>query len=239
MIYSTLKEHSKRRGGQLGEMVSYHHLLLLLLSAAANLAVSEISAAKTAIDERCFLTGIPAQEPADTTVYFNLRSVMKCVARIGFTGSEELATYSYSRNKKSTYVVSNAVVTLRKEMLDGGVNTGITVASTYVNLLVGQTSEDDRLYVVGNIVGKKLGGSDLVQNVFPMSTQTKIKDDYSAFEDKIYTCLKDGLASSAFLRWSFHYRTSSENAPYKIVYKAKFHDSSSADCKDMKMTFEN
>ena len=124
-------------------------------------------------------------------------------------------------DKNIVWRVESANVMITKNDLDTGSATN-PQSYAYVHQLDDTQSVEKPTgtAVAGQILGKKLGGKNEVQNLFPASAL--YQPDYQALETEIYNCLDNGYASKAYLEWKFFYQTSTNLRPFKITYHAHF-----------------
>lgn len=62
---------------------------------------------------------------------------------------------------------------------------------------------------------------------------------YKDFEDSIYHCISAYGATSAALKWTFSYESTSRTKPKGVTYAATFSGSSNSSCKSNTQTFTN
>jgi len=174
--------------------------------------------------EVCTLTGMPAPDKASYHI-FTSTGTQRCYLYPGGGGSSPgHATFSVvgtPTDRNIVWRVEGANVMITKNDLDTGSATN-PQSYAYVHQLDDTQSiaNPTGTAVAGQILGKKLGGKNEVQNLFPASSLYQA--DYQALESEIYNCLNNGYASKAYLEWTFYYQTTTSLRPFKITYHAHF-----------------
>ena len=138
-------------------------------------------------------------------------------------------TYEYSSHDGSP-VVTSASCSITKADLNTGSEPGTTERS-YVRKLGGHDgcSNDD----AGHILANRLGGKAVPTNLFPQSPHLN-RGAWEEFERGIASCMAGG-ASTAKLKWTFQYSSSSKQRPTTATYSASY----DAGCSSAYQSFSN
>ena len=189
------------------------------------------------------LTGMPAPDKA-TYHIFTSTGTQRCYFvpwwRIKPLDMLRSVWWVRLSDKNIIWRVDSANVMITKSDLDTGISTN-PQSYAYVHQLDDTQTKANPTgtAVAGQILGKKLGGKNEVQNLFPASALYQA--DYHALETEIYNCLNNGYASKAYLEWTFYYQTTTSLRPFKITYHATFTASAGATstCSNMEKIFLN
>ena len=220
--------------------MDYQRFLLAFVTfCVANVAYGRL---RKYASEVCVLTGMPAPDKA-TYHIFTSTGTQRCYLYPGGGSSPGHATFSVvgtPSDKNIIWRVDSANVMITKSDLDTGISTN-PQSYAYVHQLDDTQTKANPTgtAVAGQILGKKLGGKNEVQNLFPASALYQA--DYHALETEIYNCLNNGYASKAYLEWTFYYQTTTSLRPFKITYHATFTASAGATstCSNMEKIFLN
>ena len=128
-------------------------------------------------------------------------------------------------------VVTSASAKISPATLDKGTDTTSCTQDYARSLDDDGTADCD----AGHILAHRLGGlGNQPINIFPQDLSIN-RGAYAQFENKIYDCVKSG-ASSAALKWTFQYESSSKTKPVKVTYTATM---TGGDCTTVSETFTN
>ena len=140
------------------------------------------------------------------------------------TGSNPLSaggggscTYEYSSPHDGQPVVTSASCSITKTDLNTGTEPG-TTERAYVRKLGGHDgcTNDD----AGHILANRLGGKAVPTNLFPQSPHLN-RGAWESLERDIAGCMS-GDASSASLKWTFTYSSSSRQRPTTATYAVSY-----------------
>jgi len=152
------------------------------------------------------------------------------------TGSNSLSaggggkcSYEYSSHDGAP-VVTSAECSITKDDLDQGTEPS-TTARSYVRNLGGHDGCDND--DAGHILANRLGGLAVPTNLFPQSPHLN-RGAWESFERTIADCMS-GDASSAKLKWTFSYSSSSSQRPSTATYSASY----DAGCSSAYQSFSN
>ncbi|RYY89650.1 hypothetical protein EON63_00290 [archaeon] len=146
-------------------------------------------------------------------------------------GGGSTGTYYYTLHNGHE-VVTSASATITKANLDKGTETTDCTQS------YSRTLDDDGVQDcdAGHILAHRLGGpGNQPINIFPQDSSIN-RGAYAQYEGKIYDCINLYGATSASLKWSFKYDSTTRTKPSSVTYSATY---SGGTCADTTQTFAN
>eukprot|EP01031_Cornospumella_fuschlensis_P031226 gene31227-37737_t len=191
-------------------------ILALLVTLAVVSAYDESISLKVASNSTCVCTTVPC--PVGGNNYLT-------------EGGGAKGTYYYALHNGHE-VVTSASVTITKADLDKGTETTDCTQS------YSRTLDDDGVQDcdAGHILAHRLGGpGNQPINIFPQDSSVN-RGTYAQYEDKIYDCISVYGATSASLKWSFKYDSTTRTKPSSVTYSATFNGGT---CADTTQTFPN
>ena len=141
--------------------------------------------------------------------------------------------YTYDLTSQMNYRIVSASAKTSKQNLDKGSPVGPTA-----KLYAWKLNHGVENFYPGMILNERFGGdgTDPV-NLFPQSSVI-YNDIYSAFESRVYNCIRrSDNSSSALLRWELSYRDILDTRPFSIYYTVTFEGN--AKCRSVSMNFAN
>ena len=139
-------------------------------------------------------------------------------------------TYHYSTHDGHP-VVTSASCSITTADLDKGTEPG-TSQRAYVRELGGHDGCDND--DAGHILANQLGGLAVPTNLFPQSPHLN-RGAWESFERAIKACMTTGGATSADLKWTFKYPSTSQTRPTTATYASSYNKG----CPAASQSFDN